>query len=254
MSGIQRCLLWCLVASESIGEGTFDAPAGRRLLRIDFDGTISELTHDVRTPLGNAVGPGGSLYACEWADPHGSLFRVAPDGVVTEVADVSCSAVFALDDGTLLLSAWSRDELLRIPPEGGPPVHYADITRPVGIDRGASGAVIVSSPDGRLYRLGADGTLTQIARVQDRGGLLVADLVAAYGGIYATSFSGHHIWRITDDGRTEVFAGTGVRGGQDGAALSATFNAPNGIAASADGRTLYVQELRGAVRVIPILE
>jgi sugar lactone lactonase YvrE len=243
-----------LVASESIGEGTFNAPRGRRLLRIDFDGTITELTHDVRSPLGNTVGPDGSLYACEWADPHGSLFKVAPDGVVTEVPDASCSAVFALEDGTLLLTLWSQDRLLRIPPEGGPPEHYVDLVRPVGIDQDASGAVIVSSPDGRVYRLGPDGTPTQLARVEDRGGLLVADLVAAHGGIYATSFSGHHIWRITDDGRAEVFAGTGIRGSDDGPALSAALNAPNGIAASADGRTLYVQELLGALRVIPILD
>lgn len=36
--------------------------------------------------------------------------------------------------------------------------------------------------------------------------------------------------------------------------LSATFNAPIGIAASADGRTLYVQQLLVGLRVIPIVD
>ncbi|CAN0571293.1 unnamed protein product, partial [Laminaria digitata] len=105
-----------------------------------------------------------------------------------------------------------------------------------------------------IYRLAADGTPTEIAKVDDVGSLVVADLVAAHGGLYATSFSGHRIWRIDAQGQAEVFAGTGVRGSQDGAGLSATFNAPNGIAASADGRTLYVQQLLGGLRVIPIVD
>lgn len=245
-----------LVASDPIGEGTYSAPTGVRLLRIDFDGTTSELTRGLRKPLGNTVGPDGSLYACEWGAPTGSVFRVAPDGAVSEIAqDIqSPSNVVVLDDGAVLVTAWGTNEVLRIPPEGGAPTRFAALPRPVGMDRDANGAVVVASADGHVYRLGSDGAPTEIARVEDRGTLVVADLVAAHGGLYATSFSGHRIWRITDAGRAEVFAGTGTRGGDDGPGLLATFNTPNGIAASADGRTLYVQQLLGALRVIPILD
>lgn len=245
-----------LVASDPIGEGTYNAPAGHRLLRVDFDGTVSELAGGLRKPLGNTVGPDGRLYACEWS-ASGSVFEVDLGGTVREIAQgvAYASNVVALEDGSVLVTAYGTNEVLRIPAAGGAPASFAQLARPVGMDVDHEGAVIVAgAEDGRVHRLGPDGTPELIAVVDAPGSLRVADLVAAHGGLYATSFSGHSVWRITAEGRAEVFAGTGRRGGEDGPALQASFNSPNGIAASPDGRTLYVQELLGGLRVIPILD
>src|SRR5690606_14724512 len=116
----------------------------------------------------------------------------------------------------------------------------------------SDGQVIVASANtGELWHLSDLGETATLGRVDEAGSIRVADVTPAHGGIYATSFGGHRIWRITG-GSATVFAGTGARGSDDAPAESATFNQPNGIAASADGRTLYVQQFGGALRVIPI--
>ncbi|CAN0540555.1 unnamed protein product, partial [Laminaria digitata] len=134
-----------LVASDPIGEGSYSAPTGRRLLRINFDGTISEITQGVRKPLGNAVGPDGSLYACEWGFPTGSVFRVQPDGTVSEIAQglQYPSNLVVMQNGDVLVTAWGANEVLRIPANGGPATSFASIPGPVGIDRDKDGAVVV---------------------------------------------------------------------------------------------------------------
>ncbi|MCB0298563.1 MAG: T9SS type A sorting domain-containing protein, partial [Calditrichaeota bacterium] len=68
-------------------------------------------------------------------------------------------------------------------------------------------------------------------------------LTYANGYVYATAYQGNRIYRIKSDGTEQVvFAGTGNAGTTDGDLLSASFNAPNGIAASATGDTLFVSD------------
>ena len=61
------------------------------------------------------------------------------------------------------------------------------------------------------------------------------------------------IFMIDSKGRYEIIAGKqGVSGNLDGSLEEATFDRPNGIVASKDGKTLYVaqQGEEGAIRVI----
>lgn len=64
----------------------------------------------------------------------------------------------------------------------------------------------------------------------------------AAGGMYVTSFQGHRIYRVTNDGTVSLLAGTGAIGQGDGAAVDAVFSWPNGIAAGPTGDRLYVND------------
>ncbi|MGE0323524.1 MAG: hypothetical protein AB7K71_19045 [Polyangiaceae bacterium] len=239
-----------LIASDPNGSGL--TANGKSLLRINLDGSVSVLSDQLRKPLGNALAADGTIYACEWADPNGSIFKVAPSGVVTEIPNVSCSNLVVRADGALWVSAWSTNQVLEVR-EGQAPVEVASLNGPVAMEYDSDGQVIVGSANtGEVWHLNDLGETTLLGQVQETGSIRVADVTPAYGGIYATSFNGQHIWRITG-GQATVFAGTGVRGTDDGPGSSATFNQPNGIAASPDGRTLYVQQFGGALRVVPIL-
>jgi hypothetical protein len=61
------------------------------------------------------------------------------------------------------------------------------------------------------------------------------------GNVYVTEFEGNRVRKITPDGVVSTYAGTGVAGYNDGAALQAMFNQPAGIARDATGN-LYVTE------------
>ena len=68
-------------------------------------------------------------------------------------------------------------------------------------------------------------------------------LVHSNGALYVVDRGGHRTYRMTLSGEFEVFAGSGEKGGADGKASEASFCFPNDIAASKDGKTLYVNDV-----------
>jgi hypothetical protein len=59
--------------------------------------------------------------------------------------------------------------------------------------------------------------------------------------IYLADYGGHKVWRIPSGGSPSIFAGS-TFGYLDGAAGSAKFNGPSGVAVSSDGATVYVTD------------
>lgn len=59
--------------------------------------------------------------------------------------------------------------------------------------------------------------------------------------IYLADYGGHKIWYIPSGGSPSIFAGS-TFGYVDGAAGSAKFNGPSGVAISSDGSTVYVSD------------
>jgi sugar lactone lactonase YvrE len=74
------------------------------------------------------------------------------------------------------------------------------------------------------------------------------------GTVFAADHENHCIRTIqVATKRVATVAGSGVAGSSDGVGTSATFNGPNGIALSGDGRTLFVAEYNGVrVRVLAL--
>lgn len=67
-------------------------------------------------------------------------------------------------------------------------------------------------------------------------------LTYSNGFLYVVGRCSNQIYRVSLSGDIQLIAGTGERGNTDGPALEATFNLPNGIAASADGDTLFIND------------
>jgi DNA-binding beta-propeller fold protein YncE len=66
--------------------------------------------------------------------------------------------------------------------------------------------------------------------------------VDAAGNKYVADPYGNRILKVTPGGEATVFAGTGQAGDDDGAAASATFSMPTGVALGPDG-ALYVADM-----------
>ncbi|MCB9795277.1 MAG: SMP-30/gluconolactonase/LRE family protein [Alphaproteobacteria bacterium] len=247
-----------LVVSDPLGDGSASAPAGTALRRVELDGRVSVYADGLVRPLGNDIDAQGRVYAAEWGG-EGRVFRVSPEGDVEVLTSglSYASNMVAHPDGALYVTDWDQDTVYRVSEDGEREVFAQGepLAGPVGIALDLDGAslLVASFDHGRIYRLDPDGGLEPFAELPEAGYGATADLVVTPLGVFVTSFGGHRVYRVSPEGEVELFAGTGEVGGADGPALEGSLNQPNGIAASADGRTLWVQEFGGALRVIEVL-
>ena len=135
------------------------------------------------------------------------------------------------------------------------------VIKPNGKVAGIAGG----EPDGNLLRAvirgvmadaRADGTLSKEPRPikssvsSDSQGPLAypGKVLALASGDLAVSDSGHHRVLVLDRaGKVRHTIGSGLRGWSDGSFAAATFDDPQGLAASPDGRTLYLADTRNHV-------
>lgn len=175
---------------------------GNRIARVERDGTVSTFAEGLQGPVGIAVGEGDELFVCNCR--ANSIARVSPEGVV---------------------STFAESDLLNCPN---------------GITRGPDGTLyVVNFSDGRLLAVGTDAAVTELAVLPGGGN---GHVTMARGDLYATSFQGHRLYRITTAGEVTLVAGTGAPGEVDGPALEASFTWPNGIAAGPTQDRLYVND------------
>ncbi|MDW3195040.1 MAG: hypothetical protein R8G66_21890 [Cytophagales bacterium] len=99
--------------------------------------------------------------------------------------------------------------------------------------------------DGTIFHVSSDGTRTLIADTP----LSIGHLAYKNGLFYATGWHQHQVMEISKDGEITATIGTGVNGDRDGTE-DATFNSPNGIAVSLDGKYVYVTQGNGKLRKI----
>jgi len=176
---------------------------GGTIHRIAPDGTVTEFVREgLRSPVGIAVTPGGTLFVANCAD--NTIRRLTPAGESTVFSDsslLSCPNGITVDDaGNLYVANFFGGAVVRITPAG----------------EAVEFATVPGRNSGHIYFL--DGLL----------------YVAARGA--------NQIYTLTLDGELTLLAGTGEAGHMDGPVLRATFSLPNDIVASPDGRRLYVNE------------
>lgn len=175
---------------------------GDRIARVDRDGTVTTFAEGLAGPVGIAVGDDDELFVCNCRS--NSIAQVSPEGVV---------------------STFAESDLFRCPN---------------GITRADDGTLyVVNFSDGRLLAVDPDATVRELAVLPGGGN---GHVTMARGDLYATSFRGHRLYRITTDGEVTHVAGTGTPGEVDGPALESSFTWPNGIAAGPTQDRLYVND------------
>lgn len=172
--------------------------------RIDRGGTVTTFTTEgLVNPVGIATGKDGALY----------------------VADCGANAIVRVDS-TGNTEALTRDSLLRCPN---------------GITTDQAGNFYVANfYDGNVLKVDAQGNTSELVTLPGNNN---GHLIFLRDALYVVGRSAHQIFRVTLDGEFEVFAGSGDKGGRDGSPEEASFCYPNDIAASPDGRYLYVNEV-----------
>jgi DNA-binding beta-propeller fold protein YncE len=202
--------------------GTLDGPASRAAFS---------------DPSGIAVAPDGRIYVADAGDSN-RVRRIDPDGLVVTLAGGA---------GERLLDG----------PRGMAAFHT-----PSGLAFAADGTLFVADTGNHaIRRVTPDGAVTTLAGTGARGyrdGDAVdaafdgpmGVAVAPDGAVYVADTYNDRIRRIGPDGRVTTVAGSGVPGFFDGAASSAQFDTPAGIAVAPDGALLVADTGNGVVRRI----
>ncbi|NNF12207.1 MAG: tetratricopeptide repeat protein [Gemmatimonadetes bacterium] len=213
--------------------------------RYSPDGDLEKLADGFYGASGNAVGPRGYLYQSSFNGNYVS--RISRTGEVETWASEGLSGpvgIAAAPDGTLYVVNCSGGYIARIAPDRT----VSDFARsdlmacPNGItfdDRGD--LFVVNFNSSKVLKVTPDGNVSEFADIPGAGGN--GHIAFTRGAFFVTQFRGHKVFRLLRDGTYDEVAGTGAAGEQDGPALEATFNRPNGIAASPGGGELWVNDL-----------
>ncbi|MBI5609544.1 MAG: hypothetical protein HY902_11755, partial [Deltaproteobacteria bacterium] len=189
-------------------------------------------------PSAIAVGGDGTLYVADAAGNGSYIRKVLPDGTVSNLAGKGISG-FADGAGTL-----------------------AQFWAPAGLAVDASSTVYVADRlNQRIRKISAGGVVTTLAGDAPEPGLFDPKAQGGYqdgvgaaarfdeptglalgpdGALYVTEVANHKIRIVALDGTVTTLAGS-TQGYQDGAAATAKFNAPAGIAVAKNG-TVYVAD------------
>ncbi len=228
----------------------------------------------LRWPQGVAVGPDGSLYIADSYNDR--VRRVAPDGIITTVAQLAKpSAVAVGSDGSLYISEFHYNRIRRVAPDGIITTVAGNGERGDGGDgglainaqlRGATGVAV--GPDGSLYiagsfsyrvrRVAPDGIITTVAGngsqpllyypKGDGGPATDATVnpmgvaIGPYGSLYIADSLLHSVRRVAPDGIiTTVAGGQGRYSGDGGPAIFAGLGWQYGVAIGPDA-SLYITD------------
>lgn len=171
--------------------------------KIDTQGNVTVFTSTgISNPVGIVIDDQDNLFVCNCG--NNTIRKVTPAGVSTQFTAAA------------LLSC------------------------PNGITRDFRGYLYVSNfNNGNVIRIDSSGIPSLLATVPgNNNGHITFSMADSL--LYLASHGSSRIYRISLAGEVSVLAGSGLRGNQDGAAESASFSRPNGIAASSTGDTLYV--------------
>lgn len=212
--------------------------------RYGADGSVVKFADGLYGSSGNAIGPRGNLFQSSFNGNYVS--RISRTGDVETWVDEGLNGpvgIAAAPDGALFVVNCSGNYVARISPD-------REVTRfaehelmacPNGITFDDLGNLfVVSFNHTAILKIDPQGTVTEFTDVPGAGGN--GHITFARGAFYVTKLRGNQIFRVQKDGTVATLAGTGVAGTDDGPALSATFNRPNGIGASPGGNELWVND------------
>ena len=239
-----------------------------RIRKITPDGVVSTITpSESLNTTAIHVGKDGTIYIGE-AGNH-RVSKVAEDGTVTVIAGSPGISGMVNGDGTAarfnnvygvtsdsvgnLYIADAANHRIRKIDTNTEVTTYAG-TGTAGLLNGSASTArfnrpygITIDPQGNLYvgdtnnsvirKIATDGTVSTYASIKVGGLDYAAD-----GNIYAAAFAAHTIVKVDSTGAVTTIAGSGVAGFANGTGTTASFNAPNDVAASSSG-VLYIADL-----------
>ncbi|MBK07571.1 MAG: hypothetical protein CL920_20225 [Deltaproteobacteria bacterium] len=188
------------------------------------------------TPVGVTVDEQGNVYVVD--DGNARVRKVTPGGQISLLAG---SGTSGYKDGVGAQAAFRNASGIVV--DGNGTLYVADTDNHVIRKITPTGVVTTFAGSGVAgYQ---DGAGTQAQFDQPMG------IAIDVGGVlYVSDVGNLRIRKITSAGVVSTFAGSGLLGAKDGAALSASFGYPNGIAVTPQGAVIVVDMINNKIRKI----
>ena len=195
-------------------------------------GTAASFTY----PYGIAVDINGNIYV---ADAGNNLIRkITPDGMVSTLAG---SGAKGSQDGPGTSATFNFPYGIAVDVAGN--VYVADASNNTVRKITVAGIVSTLAGDGTVGAKNGNGVSASFNYPQDLD-------IDGSGNIYVADEANHLIRKITPSGVVTTFAGTGIKGSDDGPVTTATFNYPDSITHDADGNIYVSDEGSSLIRKI----
>ena len=223
--------------------GDRDHP-GKRVWRITASGASAVFAEGFLGASGNAFDSKGNLLQASIGG--NTVSKITPDGKVVLFAREGLeNPVGIVIDGedTLFVANCGGGSIQRIDRHGESSLFVKSplLACPNGITMDEEHNLYVSNfYNGDVVRISRDGEASRLATLP---GANNGHLVYTGGKLYVVARGAHRIYSVTLSGEFSIVAGSGDRGNEDGAALGASFCFPNDITVSADGGTLYINDV-----------
>lgn len=250
-----------LYASE-YGVFTKTGGSGKRLFIINPEGKLLDSITNLSGPIGTVKDKEGNLYINNDNNTKRSIIlKVDKNGKQTNFAAIKGWPIGIKTDknGVIYLTNYNSPEIYTIDKKGVVSVFVKDdkLIGTAGIDFDSKGNLIVANfASAEIFSIDPKAEIRKIAELKEIvvQGWGIGHLTVLDDIIYATGIAVSKIFKISLDGKIEVFAGNGNPETKDGNLKEASFNYPNGITSDKKNKIIYISEygLKGGIRKIKL--
>lgn len=236
--------------------------SGKRLYKTSSKGKLLDSITNLSGPIGTVKDNQGNLYINNDNDTKRSIIlKVDKKGNQTNFAEVKGWPIGMKIDknGVIYLTNYNSPEIYSIDKNGkvGVFAKNDELIGSAGIDFDSKGNLIVANfATAKIFSINPKGEIKKIAELKDIvvQGWGIGHLTVLDDDIYATGIAVSKVFKISLDGKVEVFAGNGKPETKDGLLKEASLNYPNGITSDKKNKIIYISEYgkNGGIRKIQL--
>lgn len=217
---------------------------GDKVFKVTPDGDVSVFCKGMRGASGNAMDSKGNLFQSSIGGNFISKITPGGDASVFVRKGLQNPVGIAIDeDDNLFVCNCGSGSIQKVTPNGEvSEFAKSDLLKcPNGITRSENGDFYIANfSNGNVLKIDSEGNVSKLATLPGNNN---GHLTYHRGFLYVVARAANQIYRVTLDGKSSLFVGSGERGKTDGTPLQSTLSLPNDVGVSPDGRYMYINEV-----------